>query len=169
MVDIETADNLPSSAIGTIGACIFRPFDTPGEVHGEHLIRVDIEDCLNYGLTMGFGTMSWWANQSEDARHQMFTAGPRFPLKKALEELTEFYDGCWHVWGNGSVFDVSILENAYRAVGMEIPWNFWQIRDVRTIFDLGEPLKPVVTAHTALTDAKAQAKSIQHIYRELKS
>ena len=47
-------------------------------------------------------------------------------------------------------------------------WEFWNVRDTRTMFDLGvDPEMPAVTAHRALDDAKAQAIAVQNVYRKL--
>ena len=37
--------------------------------------------------------------------------------------------------GTRSAFDIVILENLYEQLGISI-WNFWQIRDSRTVFSL---------------------------------
>lgn len=34
-----------------------------------------------------------------------------------------------------AVFDITILENWFRACNTPIPWKFWNVRDVRTIVD----------------------------------
>ena len=40
------------------------------------------------------------------------------------------------IWGHGSIFDCTILESAYEACNMVIPWKFWNVRDTRTLFDI---------------------------------
>jgi hypothetical protein len=55
-------------------------------------------------------------------------------------------------------------------VNKAIPWKFWEIRDVRTAFDIGiNPNMPPVTAHHALEDAVNQAIGIQNVYRTLQN
>jgi hypothetical protein len=74
------------------------------------------------------------------------------------------------VWANGSCFDIIICEHVYRKVGRAIPWKFWEVRDVRTAFDLGiNPHRPPVTAHHALEDAWNQAVGIQNVYNTLRT
>ena len=50
------------------------------------------------------------------------------------------------------------------------PWNFWQVRDTRTLFDIGiNPHRPPVLAHHALEDAWNQAVGVQNVLRTLRS
>jgi len=92
-------------------------------------------------------------------------------FKDCMEKLYKF---CWQrsdkVWSNGSVFDIMVAENAFRQLGMQNPWNFWNIRDCRTIYDIaGVSLKDGghVTSHKAVEDAERQAIVVQDAYRKL--
>ena len=74
------------------------------------------------------------------------------------------------MWSNGSVFDIVICENVFKRINKAIPWQYWQVRDVRTAFDLGiNPQRPPVTAHHALEDAWNQAVGIQNVYNTLRT
>ena len=79
----------------------------------------------------------------------------------------KFALGCYKFWSHGSVFDIMILEDLFRQLKKPLPWNFWQIRDTRTLFDLGNPNMPKDGLHNALEDAKRQALGVQNIYRQL--
>jgi len=63
------------------------------------------------------------------------------------------------LWGNGSTFDNVILSNAYRAIGVKQPWDFWNDRCYRTLKSLYPHVKLERSgvAHNALDDAKSQA------------
>ena len=39
------------------------------------------------------------------------------------------------LWGHGYGFDVTIVETLYRQMDTPIPWNFWQVKDGRTLID----------------------------------
>jgi hypothetical protein len=77
------------------------------------------------------------------------------------------------VWGNGATFDISILEDAYRQLDLEIPWKFWNVRDCRTVKDMyesargGYEKKSGGTLHHALDDAKFQAQYICDMWKSL--
>ncbi|MFV1943451.1 3'-5' exonuclease [Pseudomonas luteola] len=119
-------------------------------------------------------TLAWWEGQSEAARrtleHCKLPECPR--LGEALVALRDWLNtlstqGELFVWGNGSSFDVAILEHAYRQWDMQVPWKFYNVRDMRTIKDLYErKFGPLVmsrtgTHHNALDDAAYQGKGIK--------
>ena len=49
-------------------------------------------------------------------------------LHIALQSLAVFLGENAILWGNGSDFDNAILANAYRAIGQQQPWKFWNNR-----------------------------------------
>jgi len=83
-------------------------------------------------------------------------------LAASLEEFNEFlatYGENAVLWGNGSVFDNSILLAAARAVGMKLSVKFWNHLCYRTIKTMNPDVKfkRIGTYHNALDDAKSQA------------
>ena len=88
----------------------------------------------------------------------------------ALEELKKF---CWNrnaVWSNGATFDIVVAENAFRQVDIKIPWNFWTIRDTRTLFDIGKVKLSdggYSTSHKAVEDCERQVAVVQMAYKKL--
>jgi hypothetical protein len=54
-------------------------------------------------------------------------------------------------------------------IGKPVPWQYWQIRDARTIYDLGDDSAKTgnSSAHNALADSYYQAIAVQNIYKEL--
>jgi hypothetical protein len=84
-------------------------------------------------------------------------------------QLNRFLVGVKNIWAQGPVFDIAILENIYRQYGWPTPWQFWQIRDSRTLFGVhGDPrIKGRVGHHNALADCIYQAQGVQQIYNKL--
>lgn len=161
MIDLETFGNRMDSAIVSIGAVFFDP-DT-GELGMEFYKAIDADSACRYGRVTG-STVTWWLQQSQAARDAV-VAG-KTPLPEALAKLADFYalNPKAPVWGNGPTFDISILEHAYwRAHDKPAPWAFWNVRDCRTIKDLGDAIgyripKLEGTAHNALDDALDDAR-----------
>jgi hypothetical protein len=61
-----------------------------------------------------------------------------------------------------------MIENIYGQLNKALPWNYWQLRDTRTLFDLGhDPEMPQGSKHNALEDAIRQAVGVQNVYRKL--
>tara|TARA_R110000823_G_scaffold115491_12_gene238202 strand:+ start:323 stop:901 length:579 start_codon:yes stop_codon:yes gene_type:complete len=181
MIDLETMGTKPNSAILSIGAIKFDPtiVQNEEEIMGNDVFyaNVDLESCLKAGLTVEGGTFYWWLNQSKDAQRGLTALDP-VSLESALFDtvngLTSWISPNWqdnnsYVWSHGAGFDIPILGTAYAAFDKPAPWKFWNARDTRTLFDLGDQLgmkklKLDGTAHNALDDAVFQARKAQEAY-----
>lgn len=173
MIDLETLATTTDASILTIGAVKFDPFgrEESDPAMDSFYVRVDLDSCDEIGLVTNDDTIAWWANQSKEAQEEAFGDGDdRVHIRVAFERLYKFCWGAQRVWSNGAAFDVPICETVYRRINKAIPWSFWQVRDVRTAFDLGiNPQRPTVTAHNALVDAYQQAICIQNVYNTLRT
>ena len=89
-------------------------------------------------------------------------------VEEFLNQLNKFVVGADNIWCQGPVFDIVILENLYRQVERPTPWQFWQIRDSRTLFGVhGDPRgKGAKGAHNALIDCYYQAQAVQQVYKQ---
>jgi DNA polymerase III epsilon subunit-like protein len=168
MIDLETLDVLPTATILTIGAVKFDPLgDTAME---EFYVKVDIDSCDKLGMTVSPSTLEWWSKQSKEAQEDAFDPTDRISAEEALNRLYKFCWGAKRVWSHGVGFDLIILEQYFRKIEKAVPWQFWEMRDTRTLFDIGiNPDRAEVTAHNALADAVDQAKGVQKVYRKLRS
>lgn len=160
MVDIETLGTKSTSVVLSIGAVEF----DERQLGREFYRRVNIDSCIKHGLTVDGRTIEWWMDQSEEARTMFQYAS--IDLATALREFSETFSFEGEVWANGVSFDMPILENAFHAVGLPIPWLYYNVRDYRTVKYLAprEVLTRVrvdpTTKHHALEDAKAQALTL---------
>lgn len=166
-IDLETLSTRPNAAILSIGASEFNRYtgDTGRRMYAE----IELNSAIKHGHVDG-STLAWWMGQDEKAKRvfggDQYT---KMSLPTALDLLTQFYRQSQSdkVWGNGSSFDITILESAYIACGFKAPWQYWNVRDMRTIVDLAAELgfdKSSVpfegTAHNAADDAVHQGKVI---------
>lgn len=169
MIDMETLDTAPSSVILTIGAVRFDPRGT-GVVERLELRPTIDEQTDNFDRTINDDTLRWWGEQSPEAIEEAMGDHGRISFKECMEQLYKF---CWNkeaVWSNGACFDVAIAESAFRNLDMRIPWQFWTVRDTRTLYDVtGVSLKDGghVTTHKAIEDAEHQAIVVQRAYGKL--
>ena len=100
---------------------------------------------------------------------EAFSPDNRIPLVEAIDIFHKFAWGCDAYWSHGATFDLVIIENLYRQLGRPVPWNYWQLRDTRTLFDLGfSPDMPQGGKHDALQDAIRQSVGVQNIYSKMK-
>jgi len=174
MIDCETLATGTMPVLLTIGACKFDPLGDEIKRPGMEVIylRLDIESQEALGRDINEDTIAWWGKQSPEAQEEALGDGtpdnPRYTLHEAMEQLYRFCWGAKRVWSNGATADIIWCETAFRQVERAVPWKFWEVRDVRTAFDLGiNPQMPPVTAHNALVDAINQAIGIQNVYRQL--
>ena len=167
MVDLETLAVSPNAVVLSLGAVHFNPW---GNGYGDKLyFKVDLDDQDKLGREIDPNTLDWWSKQDTAIMEEAFSPDDRIPLTEAIDQFHKFAWGCEAFWSHGSVFDIMILENIYRQLNKPFPWNFWQIRDTRTIFDLGfDPDMPQGEKHNALQDAIRQAAGVQNIYAKLK-
>lgn len=166
-IDLETLSNKYNSPILSIGVCKFDRLT--GKTGPTFYVEIDPEDALRYGKPTA-STLSWWMEQSYAARRVFKPSPKKVTLTLGLRMLGDFLrsqgKGTPTVWGNGSSFDITILEHAYDVAGggLEPQWHFWNIRDMRTLIDVAEmsgfKKRQLTkgTAHNALDDAVHQAE-----------
>ncbi len=172
MIDLETLATSTDAAILTIGAVKFDPYgkDVEEPAMDSFYVKVDLDSCDELGLAVNDDTIAWWSQQSKEAQAEAFEGTNRIHIRDAFDQLYKFCWGAKRVWSNGAAFDIPICEHVYKKLNKAIPWSFWQVRDVRTAFDLGiDPKRPPVLAHHALQDAWNQAVGIQNVYTILRS
>jgi len=168
MVDIETMGNESFSSIVSIGAVEF-DINT-GKIGKEFYVNVDLQSCVDLGLTINASTVMWWMKQNEQARKDL-TDRTTLPIIKALEDFAEFCNKDYQIWGNSARFDCGILQNAYNKAGIPIPWDFRKERCVRTLVSFVPEIKvnykSIGTAHNAVDDCKFQIGYCSDIWRSL--
>ena len=169
MLDLETMGTSPTSAIVAIGAVQFNP-DTGQELTSFHQ-AVDLQDCIEQGLTVNGDTIMWWLKRSSDARDALSIQVSS--LSMALRKFKAWIPTNALVWGNGAGFDNVILRNAYLACNIQCPWKYQNDRDYRTICMFGKRLgiskekMPGNLAHNALEDARAQKRYLVEVWNAL--
>lgn len=175
-IDLETLDTKPTSAILSIGAVQFDR--DSGKIGIRYYASINPDEAIAAGTVSG-GTLTWWMQQSDKAK-QVFSEKGKVPLGGhggALATLASHLRSTPgpRVWGDGSSFDIAILEHAFARVGgaLEIPWKFWDIRDMRTtVDDAGIDLGLVPRAgthHNAVDDAEFQAICVSLARRRIRA
>lgn len=167
MLDIETLGTQPGCVVLSIGAV---EFDNSGILATFHA-HIDVASSHKAGLTVDPSTMMWWLGQSKEAQDAILQPDT-VSLQDALAALTDTFEwGNTRLWANGASFDFPILEAAHSAVGVPVPWQFWNLMDYRTLKNLVDKkvyaqlhVKPDI-AHDALADAKSQALTAINIMK----
>ena len=172
MIDLETLSTSPNAAVLTIGAIKFDPFES--EISDpsceKFYVKIDIDSCDELQLDVSSDTLEWWSKQSKEAQDEAFSEKNRIHIRDAFNQLYKFCWGAKRVWSHGAAFETVICENIFRKLNKAVPWKFWEIRDTRTLFDLGiDPQRPPVLKHHALEDAWNQAVGVQNVFQRLRS
>jgi hypothetical protein len=168
-IDLETIDTRPQSTVLSLGAVKFNPFDD-SEPHSEMYFKIQIDDQDRLGRTSSDDTIEWWSKQDPKIMEEAFDQEGAITVEEALSKINKFVVGVDVLWGQGYGFDYTIIEDMYRSLGKPIPYNFWQVRDSRTLFSVckEDPRKKIQNdLHNALADAYYQSKAIQIAYKEL--
>lgn len=179
-VDLETIGVNTSAPLISLGVVLFTLGDDPKILDEQFYQVIDIDDAIKHGEVEG-GSLKWWiTNPHIDAKNALFGSTEVMTTKDTLLALNEFIhkhadNRSPMIWGNGALFDVGILEDKYKKLGVEIPWHFSDISDLRTIEYLAKSKEDYdhtkmfenEIPHHALHDAIAQANEVIHYYKFL--
>lgn len=168
VLDLETLSTDPHAAVASIGAVAMT---AQGAWVAEFHTVVSTDH--QYGRHICPKTCEWWDEQSNEARFASILApNPAHPLQ-ALKDFTNWVlqiadPKKVKVWGNGSGFDNVILCSLFKDYPeLEMPWAFWNDRDMRTVLDLQPHAKDVGpfegVKHNALHDARHEAKQLTKV------
>lgn len=160
MLDIETLSTRANAIILSIAAVRFEFKSDKIETFN---VNIDPKSCAKYGMVKDADTVRWWQEQNSEAL-KGFMKDP-ISLEDALTQLSIFADPKDVWWCNGANFDYPIIEWSYKALDRRVPWKYWNLRDVRTIYaicDLNMKEYPRVgTYHNALDDCLTQIKALK--------
>ncbi len=168
MLDLETLGTAPGSVILSIGAVKFNENGVYDDFH----IGINIQSCLDAGLTINGSTLMWWMDpERNEARAQWVDPGfDKFDLESALVQfhiwLHQNGPNEIEMWGNGANFDNNLLGAAYAAYDpckRPQPWKFWNDRCYRTMKSMYPAIKMPKregTHHNAVDDATSQVNHL---------
>lgn len=165
-IDAETLDTKRSAKLLSLGA-VFEDQDFYVEV--DHTLYGD-------AFTTSEGTLDFWARQGGFKVTQRL-----LPPGEAIRQLHQWIVGIrdslpgkaeLQVWANSPRFDLNILEYHYdKLMPYQLPWDFWEEQDVRTITALSKflklPCQKAKPPHHALEDARNQRDFVWSVYSTL--
>lgn len=171
VIDIETLGTDSNSFITSVSAVEYL------HSHSDNARKVEIQQTRNYvldpwaeqpGAVVDGVTVQWRQQQSEDTKHDLRLPPERYvPLDRMLRELRDFV-GDAQVWANAPDFDLVILNNAAKRLGLKPITRYYKHRCVRTakmalesiyghLVDLNNP-------HTPLEDCINQLEYVIRPY-----
>ena len=165
MLDIETLATTPDAVVMSVGVVKFDPHT--GTPYNKTLWRPDIDEQTERDRHVSESTLEWWAKQPDHIQEDAFSDEGRIPVIEFMKELNRYCVGMEKIWCQGPQFDMLILENLYIQWGHHFGWQFWQVMDCRTLFQLmpQDPRKAIQQdLHSADADAYYQAIGVQQCY-----
>jgi hypothetical protein len=168
MIDLETLGTKYDAVVLSIGAVKFDPY-SDAEPSQAFYMKLNVDEQVALGREIHPDTVNWWSQQKPEVREEALSDDNRESLEDFSKGLNKFLVGCNDIWAHGPAFDIVIIEDLYRQLGKPIPWQFWQIRDSRTLFNLTvDPRKSMNMgeAHNALADCIYQAKGVQQVFKQ---
>lgn len=170
MIDIESLSLQPDALILSIGAVTFTCKSNDGPIFGQELLLVpSISEQLIAGRHVDQSTQDWWAGAQNDAARQHWLHPDKtISMYDALIQLRSFCRDAHTVWANGVVFDISVLEHAFRQKSIQVPWRYNIIRDARTVYDITKGVSgrpefvedPTEVAHHPISDCRIQVRRL---------
>lgn len=140
VIDLETGATSASSVILSIGITTIDAitFEWVSQLY----ISVNPYCDDNAMRSWDNGTRSWWIGQDDSVRDEAMRVMGASSLRQALIKVSEYITllgkvGEVHVFGNGSEFDIAILNDALDQLGMKTPWKHTNAQSIRTIVWLG--------------------------------
>lgn len=168
MIDLETLSTNPNATILTVGGVKFDPYTNIEPAQGMYF-RVDVDSQTEMGRDVMQDTLDWWGKQDPEIMEEALGDKDRISIDEMIKTLNKWCVGVDVFWCQGPLFDYAILQNLYGQMGVPVPWNYWQIRDSRTLFSLvpRDPSETRTGLHNALEDCYFQAKKVQRVYKQL--
>ena len=168
MIDLETLSTNPDAVILTVGGVKFNPYNSVEPSQGMYF-RVDVDSQTAIDREVMQDTLEWWAKQPKEISEEALGDKDRISLEDMVKTINKWSVGVDVFWCQGPLFDYAILQNFYKQLGHPVPWQYWQIRDSRTLFSLlpRDPNEKREALHNALADCYFQAKKVQKIYKQL--
>ena len=167
MIDIETMDLTEQAAIVSIGAV---PFDPVTGFISDSTFYTELA-WKKQGRLIDSGTSAWWDDREEAARACL---NGKEKLEKALNALVKWIDPNVIIWANDPLFDIGILNNAYRQCGIAEPWKHWNVAGSYRALKLqyewlrgGLDRSKAGNAHNALDDARNQAVDVCKMWKAI--
>lgn len=156
IIDIETLGRRNDAAITQVGLAIA---DKNFNILDKFLIQVDSKAWHTCNRTFTGETLLWWMQQKNTPVSNTSTLSV-YSYKELIEKLKLIFrmynTSETLVWTKGSM-DLFCIKDLFEYFDMELPWEFWQPRDIRTAKEFIEEWQTFENNnHNALDDALNQ-------------
>lgn len=168
MIDIETLGSSPGCSIISIGAIPFE-FDSIIDESKWFLLTIDLQSCIDSGLTIENNTLAWWLNENPKLLTDILKDPHKTSIHDGICKLKRYINihcnKLYSPWSKGSAFDIPILNYAAKKCNVQLFNGLINERCARTYMSLDSTIKvDNPYKHNPLSDCLTQIKTIQLIY-----
>lgn len=170
MIDLETLGTSHDAVILSIGAVKFDPNTIDLIAEDSFYCGVDPVSCQELGLKIEARTVLWWLDPERAESRKALLDDSLVDLPSVLDGFASWYGvDSLPTWSNGANFDIPIMQHAFKAIGREAPWRFYDEWCYRTLKGLKQsmPMEQRGIGHHALDDATAQAFHVKMLVNAL--
>lgn len=160
IIDIETLGRRNDAAITQVGLVIA---DKNFNILNKFLIQIDPKAWHTCNRTFTGETLLWWMQQkntpvSNTSTHSVYSYKELIEKLKLIFRMYNTSETL--VWTKGSM-DLFCIKDLFEYFDMELPWEFWQPRDIRTAKEFIEEWQTFENNnHNALDDALNQLREL---------
>lgn len=175
-LDIETLDTTPTSIVIQIAAAAYTYTEKgSGKTLPALDLRLNTPSQIQRGRTISTDTMKFWFGDCDNkAVLGAILVNQDVPVEIALRTLCDYIKqhGVEEIWSQGPTFDIGILENLMAQFGIEVPWKFYQVRDLRTVQNFvgmdakAKAIKASGVTHNASDDVRTQIELHRHYIKK---
>jgi hypothetical protein len=183
MLDLETLDLGPRSIITQVGIIAF-PLDDPETEMRRISEYLPVQPQFELKRTVSFATILWWMEQEDAARKRLkesdgndmeeLLALVRSVHRKLGDLIRAVGETNVELWAKGPQFDVVNLETLFVDCGLQTPWRYDSVMDLRTLTRLAGIKTEMIgreglVPHVAVEDAKFQIRHYVEAIKHLRS
>jgi hypothetical protein len=175
-LDIETLDTATTSVVIQIAAAAYTYTDKgAGKTLPALDLKLNTPSQIQRGRTISQDTMKFWFKNSDTkAVLGAILANQDVPVEIALRTLSDYIKrhDITEIWSQGPTFDITILEHLMAQFDIEVPWKFYQVRDLRTVQNFvgmdakAKAIKDGGVTHNALDDVHTQIALHRHYIKK---
>lgn len=159
IIDIETLGRRNDATITQIGIAVA---DSKFELLSKALIQIDPRVWNSCERTFSGETILWWLNQENGPVGNNLTLYSYQQAMDVLDKILASYGKDSLIWTKGTM-DLFCIKDLYEYFDRELPWQFWQSRDIRTAKEFVKEWKTIENnnAHNALDDALTELEELK--------
>lgn len=174
MTDIESLA-LGTRPVITQVAMISVSIDDPDSIVREIWNHFPVQPQLELmpSRDISASTIAWWLRRSDDARRKMaesiegdyedLAALVRHTAREFGFMIEGLKRGEYEVWARGPQFDIAALETLFKECGVDVPWDYESVRDLRTLMAMAAITKGDVTMEGDLIPHQARSDALFQI------